>query len=119
MPPMREPETIHATCVLIGEAGILIRGEAGSGKSTLARQLIHDARQKNLFASLVSDDRTWIVERHGRLLARVVESIAGLIEVRGAGLTAYLNGRIRPSSYAASWCLAFGSRKAQRCPACF
>ena len=86
MPPMREPETIHATCVLIGEAGILIRGEAGSGKSTLARQLIHDARQKNLFASLVSDDRTWIVERHGRLLAQVVESIAGLIEVRGAGL---------------------------------
>lgn len=81
-----ERGTIHATCVLIGEAGILIRGAAGAGKSTLARQLIDDARRNGVFARLVSDDRTRIAARHGRLVAQVVDLIAGRIEVRGVGI---------------------------------
>ena len=85
---MADPETIHATCVVVGEAGILIRGAAGIGKSTLARELVHAAGQSGRFASLVSDDRTVIVARHGRLVARVVAAIAGRLEARGAGIFA-------------------------------
>jgi len=84
--PVGAAATVHATCVLIGETGILIRGEAGTGKSTLARQLIQDARRQGLFATLVSDDRTRIAARHGRLVGEVVESIAGRMEVRGVGI---------------------------------
>ena len=35
--------TVHATCVVIGEAGVLLRGPSGSGKSTLARRLVEGA----------------------------------------------------------------------------
>jgi HPr kinase/phosphorylase len=85
---MADPDTIHATCVVLGEAGILIRGAAGTGKSTLARELVHAACRSGRFASLVSDDRTRIVERHGRLVAQVVADIAGRLEARGAGIFA-------------------------------
>ena len=83
---MASPQTIHATTIVLGEAGILIRGDAGSGKSTLARKLIGDACARRLFARLVADDRSRIEERHGRLLARGVEAVSGLIEIRGIGL---------------------------------
>jgi len=79
-------ETIHAGCVVLGEAGILIRGEAGAGKSTLARELVLQARLQNLFACLVSDDRTRIEGHHGRVVAQPVGTIAGRVEVRGAGI---------------------------------
>lgn len=81
-------QTIHAGCVVIGEAGILIRGPSGVGKSALARQLIGAAQALGQFARLVSDDRTQLVHRAGRLLARPVPAIAGRIEVRGLGLVA-------------------------------
>ena len=74
---MASPQTIHATTIVLGEAGILIRGDAGSGKSTLARKLIGDACARRLFARLVADDRSRIEERHGRLLARGVEAVVG------------------------------------------
>jgi HPr kinase/phosphorylase len=79
-------QTIHATTIVLGEAGILIRGESGTGKSALARQLIAAAGARQLFARLVADDRSRIEQRHGRLLARGVEAFAGLIEIRGIGL---------------------------------
>jgi serine kinase of HPr protein (carbohydrate metabolism regulator) len=75
---MSDPETIHASCVVVGAAGI--------GKSTLARELVHAAAQSGRFARLVSDDRTLIVKEHGRLVARVVAAIAGRLEARGAGI---------------------------------
>jgi serine kinase of HPr protein (carbohydrate metabolism regulator) len=80
------PQTIHATTIVLGEAGILIRGESGAGKSTFARHLIAAAASRGIFARLVADDRSRIEQRHGRLLARGVEAIAGLIEIRGIGL---------------------------------
>jgi len=39
-----------------------------------------------MFARLVSDDRTRITVRAGRLLAQAPEAIAGRIEVRGVGI---------------------------------
>ncbi|MCB8819494.1 HPr kinase/phosphorylase [Microvirga rosea] len=79
-------ETVHAGCVMIGEAGILIRGPSGSGKSTLARELVRQARAERLFAGVVSDDRTRLEALHGRLIARPVTSIAGYREIRGIGI---------------------------------
>jgi HPr kinase/phosphorylase len=79
-------ETIHASCVTVGEAGILIRGAAGAGKSSLARNLVGAARQAGRFAALVADDRVHIEPAGGRLVARSVAAIAGLIEIRGLGI---------------------------------
>ncbi|POR50440.1 HPr kinase/phosphorylase [Bosea psychrotolerans] len=78
---------IHASTVAIGEAGILIRGPSGSGKSTLALALIAAATQAGSFARLVADDRTEIASQAGRLLARPVAPLEGLVERRGLGLT--------------------------------
>ena len=80
-------QRIHATTVAIGEAGVLIRGPSGAGKSVLALALIERARQAGLFSRLVADDRTALVARGGRLLARPVSPLGGLIERRGLGLT--------------------------------
>jgi HPr kinase/phosphorylase len=79
-------ETIHAGCIVVGEAGLLIRGESGAGKSTLAREILFHANRAGLFQRLVSDDRTRIGARHGRLVASPVEPILGCMEVRGVGI---------------------------------
>jgi serine kinase of HPr protein (carbohydrate metabolism regulator) len=80
-------ERIHATTLAIGEAGVLIRGVAGAGKSALALALIELVQLRGGFARLVADDRTEIGARHGRLLARPVPPLEGVIERRGLGLT--------------------------------
>jgi HPr kinase/phosphorylase len=78
--------TVHAGCIVLGEAGVLIRGASGAGKSTLARELVRQAGQAGLFASLVSDDRTRIAAVNGRLVARPMTAIAGYAEIRGVGI---------------------------------
>ncbi|MFL5080923.1 MAG: HPr kinase/phosphorylase, partial [Microvirga sp.] len=77
---------VHATCVVIGEAGILIRGLSGTGKSSLALQLLTDAARAGRFGRLVGDDRVEIAALNGRLVARPVEPIEGRLEVRGVGI---------------------------------
>ena len=83
---MNAHETIHAGCVLVGEAGLLIRGASGSGKSALAREVVSLALGTGRFGRLVSDDRTRLEAHHGRLLARPVEPLGGSIEVFGLGI---------------------------------
>jgi serine kinase of HPr protein (carbohydrate metabolism regulator) len=80
--------TVHASAVLVGPRAVLVRGPAGSGKSRLAMALIQAAGRRGLipFARLVADDRVELVAAHDRLLARAPEPLAGLIEVRGAGI---------------------------------
>lgn len=80
----RQP--FHASCVVIGERGVLIRGVSGSGKSTLARLLVARATQNGMFARLIGDDRVYVTESHGRLIARGHPAIAGRMEVRGVGI---------------------------------
>lgn len=80
-------ERIHASTVAIGEHAVLIRGASGSGKSTLALALIEAGRRGGRFARLVADDRTEIEVRGGRLVARPVSPLEGLVERRGLGLT--------------------------------
>jgi HPr kinase/phosphorylase len=82
-----DPPTIHASAVLVGARAALLRGPAGCGKSRLALALIEAAQTGRLaFARLVADDRAHVEARHGRLLVRPAESLAGLIEVRGLGV---------------------------------
>lgn len=80
--------TIHGGCVLVGEAGVLVRGPSGSGKSALARRLVAAAAASGRFARLVADDRVRLHACHGRLIARPVPAIAGLSEMRGVGVVA-------------------------------
>lgn len=79
--------TVHASAVLVGVRAALIRGPPGAGKSRLALDLLQAARTGSLpFARLVADDRVHLEAAGGRLLARPAKALAGLIEVRGAGL---------------------------------
>ena len=81
---------IHATCIMIGgaglpfgtspECGVLLLGESGSGKSDLALRLIERG------AHLVSDDRTELFLHDGLLHAQPPLNIRGLLEVRGVGV---------------------------------
>jgi HPr kinase/phosphorylase len=80
--------SVHGTIVVVGEAGILVRGGSGTGKSRLAQALIDEGRARARFARLVSDDRVRLVAQGGRLLARSPERTSGMIEERGSGLLA-------------------------------
>ena len=78
---------LHATVLVVGRCGILIRGASGSGKSSLALRLIDHAAAHGRFATLVADDQVWL-ERFGeRLVATAPATIAGLVEIRGLGPT--------------------------------
>jgi HPr kinase/phosphorylase len=73
-------ETIHATAVLVGARGILIRGPSGSGKSMLAFALIQRGGR------LVADDRVHLSACHNRLIATSPGAMSGKLELRGRGL---------------------------------
>lgn len=74
-------ESVHAACVVLGEAGLLIRGPAGAGKSSLALVLADSPG-----GAWVADDRVRIAARQGRLVACAHPAEAGRVEIRGQGL---------------------------------
>lgn len=78
--------SIHASCVAIGDEGVLIRGPSGAGKSTLALRLILDPPRTLPPAELVADDRVLLTVEAGALIARPVTQLAGLVELRGVGI---------------------------------
>ncbi len=71
---------IHASCVAVDGAGILLRGPSGSGKSDLALRMIDEG------ARLVADDQVVIAQTDGQIVASAPDRLAGLIEVRGLGV---------------------------------
>jgi HPr kinase/phosphorylase len=77
---MASKTQIHATCVAIDGAGVVLRGPPGSGKSDLALRLIDRG------ARLVADDRTDLQREGNVLVARAPAATAGMIEVRGVGI---------------------------------
>ena len=82
--------TMHATCLRVGPAGVLLLGPPGAGKSALALALLdapgYATGQTLLKARLVADDQV-VIEREGAgLTASAPETLAGLLEVRGLGL---------------------------------
>ncbi|MER2606058.1 MAG: HPr kinase/phosphatase C-terminal domain-containing protein [Siculibacillus sp.] len=80
--------TVHATAVAIGARAVLLRGPSGTGKSRIAGDLIADARARGEFATLIGDDRVRLEAYGGRLVARAVPELAGMIELRGVGIVA-------------------------------
>jgi serine kinase of HPr protein (carbohydrate metabolism regulator) len=79
---------LHATAVVVGESGLLLRGSSGVGKSALALALIWAARERAGFAALVADDRAFLHAFGGRLVARGAPEFAGRVERRFEGLIA-------------------------------
>ena len=79
--------SVHASAVAVGTTGILIRGPSGAGKSQLAFDLMLAGRALQIAAaSLVGDDRIFLSQTDGHLVARPAPQLAGLIEIRGLGL---------------------------------
>jgi HPr kinase/phosphorylase len=74
------PVTLHASCVALGDAGVLILGTSGRGKSALALQLLA------LGCVLVADDRVIVQGGVAGLRASCPPAITGLIEARGIGI---------------------------------
>ena len=73
-------ETVHATCVALGDRAVLITGPSGSGKSDLALRLLDRG------FTLVSDDQTIIRREGDRLIASAPAQISGKLEIRGIGI---------------------------------
>ncbi len=83
------PATVHASAVLVGARAVLIRGPSGAGKSRLALDLIEAAaRGRVRFARLVGDDRVHLEAWPAGFWCARPTRLAGLIEVRGAGIRA-------------------------------
>ncbi|CAN5442533.1 HPr kinase/phosphatase C-terminal domain-containing protein [soil metagenome] len=79
--------SIHASAVLVGGRGVLIRGPSGSGKSRLVFDLILAGRAGQLpVATLIGDDRVRLTVHDGRVRVQGVPELAGMIEIRGLGI---------------------------------
>jgi serine kinase of HPr protein (carbohydrate metabolism regulator) len=77
---------VHATGLVLGRVGLMLRGPSGSGKSLLALSLIESWTGRGLSARLVSDDRLDLEVVGGGLVMHAPAAIAGLIELRGRGI---------------------------------
>src|SRR4051794_206683 len=83
MNALPEAATVHASAIVVGEKGVLIRGGSGSGKSSLVLAML----TRDLVPTrLIADDRVVLTAENGRLQASVPDKLAGLLEVRGLGL---------------------------------
>ncbi|MEN9708047.1 MAG: hypothetical protein RIQ68_455 [Pseudomonadota bacterium] len=78
--------TIHACALIVGEAGLLIRGPSRSGKSSLTLALLAAAEAQGRLARLVADDRVGLSVEGGQLFSAPHPVIAGQIEQRGTGI---------------------------------
>ncbi len=77
---------VHANALVFDGKGIFIRGASKSGKSSLTLALIAAAERSGVRASLVGDDRIGLRAEQGDVFASPHPRIAGMIEVRGAGI---------------------------------
>jgi len=79
--------SIHASAVEVGNRAVLIRGPSGAGKSRLAFDLIMAGRTGLIDKTiLVGDDRVYLATLGNEIEVRPVQTLAGLIEVRGLGI---------------------------------
>ncbi|MDX3928456.1 MAG: HPr kinase/phosphorylase [Shinella sp.] len=83
---MIRPVNVHGTAIVIGTTGLIFVGPSGSGKSSIALHCLHRAHMHGLFSALVGDDQVLVHEANGHIVARTPPSIAGLAEIRGAGV---------------------------------
>ncbi len=83
---MNERSNVHATGLVLGRVGLMLRGPSGSGKSLLALMLIDAWRARGEEARLVADDRIDLEITRAGLVMHAPPTIAGLIELRGRGI---------------------------------
>lgn len=83
---MSDPVNIHATGLVLGQHGLILRGPSGAGKSLLALELLAQFEARGDTAMLVSDDRIDIEKQGDGLVMHAPANIAGLIELRGRGI---------------------------------
>jgi serine kinase of HPr protein (carbohydrate metabolism regulator) len=83
---MSDLVNIHATGLVLGQHGLILRGPSGTGKSLLALELLAQFQARGDKAMLVSDDRVDLEKRGAGLIMHAPPSIAGLIELRGRGI---------------------------------
>ncbi|WP_198174069.1 HPr kinase/phosphorylase [Mesorhizobium xinjiangense] len=76
----------HATCVVLGDRGVMIEGAPGSGKTTLAFALIERCLAFGHGAAFVADDQVLVCAVNGRLVAAAPPNIAGMAELHGLGI---------------------------------
>lgn len=74
-------KTVYGNCIDFDGNGIIILGKSSMGKSDLTYRLI-----ENHGANLVSDDHIIIEKEENNLIAKTVENIKGLIEIRNIGI---------------------------------
>lgn len=86
MTPEEQKSGLHATTVQIRGRGVMVMGKSGAGKTETALTLIERAVTRGEEALLVSDDRTLLHVDGSKLIASVPDSLAGGVEIRGAGL---------------------------------
>ena len=79
--PPTAPIHVHATAIAIDGHAVLFRGPSGAGKSDLALRLIDNG------ARLIADDQVELRRAGERILVKAPAGIAGLIEVRGVGIS--------------------------------
>lgn len=79
-------ENIHATGLVLGEHGVMLRGPSGAGKSLLALELMDEWEAHGRVGRLISDDRIDIESSGGHLVMHAPKAIEGLIELRGRGI---------------------------------
>lgn len=72
--------SVHGTCVYFNNTGVFLRGKSGCGKSDLALRLIDHG------GVLIGDDQVVLTNENSVLIAKPVERLAGMLEVRGIGL---------------------------------
>jgi serine kinase of HPr protein (carbohydrate metabolism regulator) len=82
---MQPNGNIHASCVVLGDRGLLVTGPSSSGKTTLALTLIDQFRAAGRFARLAADDQVFLRTCAGRLIGKAPDTIAGMAEAHGLG----------------------------------
>lgn len=83
---MSKPINVHATGLLLGPYGVLLRGPSGAGKSVLALTLLERWAGLGQAAFLVADDRIELIGANGQWQMQANAELAGLIELRGRGI---------------------------------
>ncbi len=83
---MTDRQNVHATGLVLGNSGIMLRGPTGSGKSLLALTLLDTWIARGFAAKLVADDRIDVEVTKSGLVMHAPPAIAGLVELRGRGI---------------------------------
>lgn len=103
-------DEVHATCIVLGGLGVLLRGDAGAGKSDLALRMIGDG------ANLVADDRVRLARDGEAVVASAPAPLAGLLEVRGLGIVRLDADRLENAARIALVCDLVAAEDLERLP---